>query len=152
MQICSPQEEIPAKLINAITNPRLWALSYIVIYLILGIATLSDYGLTFDEGLGNLFFGERYLRFFITHDRSYLGLNNGGLAIHKRPLNLFLSPYHQRPHEFPPVADTLSAGTMEAFAYHLHWMDPIDAFHLMKVLLSGLLLWAIYRISATYLT
>jgi len=34
------------------------------------------------------------------------------------------------------VGDTLSAATMEILAYRLNWIDPIDAFHLIKLLLA----------------
>ncbi len=120
----------------------------VIAFVIMGALTLPKYGLTWDEGLGNLFFGERYFHFFTSFDPAYLDFDNEDLAIHQRPLNLYKSPFQGRPHEFPPLADTLSAMTMEIFAYRLGWLDPIDAFHLTKILLCGLLLLVLFRFAA----
>lgn len=120
------------------------ALCFIVLFLLFGIMTLPQYGLSWDEGLGNLFFGERYFNYLTSFDSKYLDFNNPNLEIHKRSLNLFYSPFRLSPHEFPPIADTLSGLTMEIFAYRFPLLDPIDAFHIMKVLLCGVFLWFLY--------
>nr|MBC8512674.1 glycosyltransferase family 39 protein [Dehalococcoidia bacterium] len=120
----------------------------VIAFVIMGALTLPKYGLTWDEGLGNLFFGERYFHFFTSFDPAYLDFDNEDLAIHQRPLNLYESPFQGRPQEFPPLADTLSAMTMEIFAYRLGWLDPIDAFHLTKILLCGLLLLVLFHFAA----
>jgi hypothetical protein len=126
-------------------------LAYVIIFVTLGIATLPKYGLTWDEGLGNLFFGERYFHFFLSFNPAYLGFDQSDLAIHARPLNLFGSPFRENPHEFPPLADILSAASMEFLAYRVGWLDPLDAFHLPKVLLCGLLLWASFHFARPHL-
>jgi hypothetical protein len=41
--------------------------------------------------------------------------------------------------------------TMEIFGHRLAWLDPIDAFHPMTVLLVGVWLWVIYQFAATRL-
>lgn len=120
----------------------------LAVFLGAGIATLPHYGLTWDEALGNLFFGQRYFYYFTSLNREYLDFEKADLAIHQRPLNLYASPFRAQPWEFPPLADTLSAATMEVFGYRLGWLDPIDAFHMMKVVLVGLLLWVLYRFAA----
>jgi len=119
-------------------------LTFILAFVIIGALTLQEYGLTWDEGLGNLFFGERYVNFLISRDPAYLDFAHKDLDIHRRPLNLYESPFRTRPHEFPPLADMLSAATMEVLAYRFNWFDPIDAFHLMKVLLCAVLLWTLF--------
>jgi hypothetical protein len=118
----------------------LLAIAFIIIFVVGGVVTLPEYGLTWDEGTGNLFFGERYLNFFISFDPAYLDFTNKDLQIHQRPLNLYESPFRTRPQEFPPLADILSATTMEILSYRFNWLDPIDAFHLATVLLCGVLL------------
>jgi 4-amino-4-deoxy-L-arabinose transferase-like glycosyltransferase len=120
------------------------ALTFILGFVVLGAVTLPKYGLTWDEGLGNLFFGERYCHYFATLDPAYLDFQKTDLAIHQRPFNLALSPFRHRPYEFPPLADTVSAAAMELLAYRLPWLDPVDAFHLPKILLCGLLLWVLF--------
>jgi hypothetical protein len=37
---------------------------FVFFYTVFGISTLKYFGLTWDEGLGNLFFGERYFHFW----------------------------------------------------------------------------------------
>jgi len=121
-------------------------------FLVAGVVTLPHYGLTWDEALGNLFFGQRYFYYFTSLNPEYLDFEKADLAIHQRQLDLYASPFRDQPWEFPPFADTLSALTMEIFGHHLEWLDPIDAFHLMTVVLVGFLLWVLYRFAETHLT
>lgn len=120
------------------------AIGLIAVFVISGVATLKFYGMTWDEGLGNLFFGERYLFYLTTFRESFVDFK-AELPIHNRPLNLFLSPMREFPHEFPPVTDTLSAASMHLLSYTLGWMDAVDAFHFFKIALAGMFLWFLYR-------
>lgn len=123
-------------------------LAYVLLFVVLGILTLPEYGLNWDEGNGDMFIGERYLHYFMSLNPAYLDFDKPDLDIHQRPFNLYWSPYRNKPHEFPPLANTLSAMTMELFGYRLGWLDPVDAFHLAKVLMCGALLWALYIFAA----
>ncbi len=114
-------------------------------FVVSGILTLPLYGVTWDEALGNMFFGQRYLYYFLTRNPQYLDFNYPNLPIHEQLPNLYLSVYRHIPYEFPPLADILSAATMEIFGYRLGWLDPIDAFHLATILLSGILLIIIFK-------
>ena len=125
-----------------------WIIVFVIIYIISGIITLKNYSISWDEGLGNLFFGERYLHYFATRNPVYLNFKEPDLPIHQRVPNLFDSPWRNRPYEFPPFADTASALSTEALAFRLGIMDPIDAFHLPKILMSGLLLGVLYWFAA----
>ena len=69
-------------------KPHLFVALCVVAFVIVGIATLPKYGLTWDEGLADLFFGQRYFHFFVSFDPTYLDFNRGDLAIHQRSLNL----------------------------------------------------------------
>jgi hypothetical protein len=115
------------------------AVVIILVFMITGILTLPSYSLTWDEGLGNLFFGDRYFQFFMTLNQDYLDFEKNIPSPQGSP-NLLLSPMRDLPHEFPPIADTISAASMHLFAYKLRWIDPIDAFHLPKVGMSAVLL------------
>ena len=84
------------------------AAGYILIFLVTGILTLPNYGLTWDEGLGNLFFSERYLHYFTSFDATHLNFEAELPDNQSHPLNLFNSPYHLEPNQFPPVADMAS--------------------------------------------
>jgi hypothetical protein len=124
------------------------ALAFMLGFVALGTITLPKYGLTWDEGLGNLFFGERYCHFFATLDPAYLDFQKTDLSIHQRPFNLALSPFRLHPEQYPPLADTVSAAAMELLAFRMAWLDPVDAFHLPKVLLCGLLLWGLFAFAS----
>lgn len=126
-------------------DARLWAGLFITLFLLSGILTLHNYGLTWDEGLGNLFFGERYFRYFTSFNQKYLDFKADLDSLRDYPLHLYLSPFHDRPNEFPPFADTLSAASMYLFAYGLKWLNPIDGFHFFTVLLAAIFLWVVYR-------
>ncbi|MDR3575534.1 MAG: glycosyltransferase family 39 protein [Anaerolineaceae bacterium] len=123
----------------------------VLVFLVCGIATLPQYGLTWDEGLGNLFFGERYFYYLTTFTDKFLDFKANLSVTQKLPLNLFASPYHDHPYLYPPLADTLSAASMHLFSYQLHWLDPVDGFHLVKVLLAALFLWFLYRFASRQL-
>ncbi len=126
-------------------NANLWAGLVVILFLFSGILTLHRYGLTWDEGLGNLFFGERYFRYFTSFNPKYLDFKADLNSLSVYPLHLYNSPFHDRPNEFPPLADTLSAASMYLFSYGLKWMNPIDGFHLFTVLLAAIFLWVLYR-------
>ena len=117
---------------------------YAIIYLITGFLTLSGYGLTWDEGLGNIFFGERYFFFLKTFNPVYLDFSKDLFVDHIFKINLFSSPSRLSPIEFPPISDIFSAGTMYLFSYKLKLLDPIDGFHSFKIILASLFLVAIY--------
>lgn len=113
-----------------------------------GIATLPRYGMTCDEAYGDLFFGERYLHYFLTLDPAYLDFRNHDLPIHRRVPDLYPSTWRAWPKAFPPLAGTISAASMELLGHRLRWMDPIDAFHAAAILLAGLLLVGLYHFAA----
>lgn len=117
-------------------------------YLVVAIATLPAYGMTWDEGLGNFFFGERYLFYLTTFNGKYLDFKADLASLAGYPLHLFLSPLHNFPHEFPAFFDTLSAGAMHLLAYRFQWLGAVDAFHLPTVLVAALLLLALYCFAA----
>jgi hypothetical protein len=135
-----------------LSRPR-WAdwlaAGLVIIFVVSGILTLRNYGMTWDEGLGNFFFGERYLYYFTTFQPKYLEFLTDLPELHQpNQLYLFRSWMRDKPQEFPALMDTVSAGTMHLLAYDLGWMDPVDAFHLPKVLIAGVLLWALYRFAS----
>ncbi|MHC1782973.1 MAG: glycosyltransferase family 39 protein [Anaerolineaceae bacterium] len=121
---------------------------FILGFLVSGILTLKYYGISWDEGLGNMFFGERYLFFLQTGLEKFLDFKSELAALRGLPLNLFLSPFRDLPFEFPALADTLSAASMHFFAYKLQWLNAVDAWHLFTILLSALFLLAFYDFTA----
>jgi len=114
-------------------------------FLISGLLTLPAFGVAWDEGLGNLFFGTRHLHYFTTFNCAYLDFQRDLPADVVAGLRLGESPMRDRPHEFPPVADLASAASMELAGRRLGWLDPVDAFHVPGVLLATAMLVAVYR-------
>lgn len=130
-----------------INHIGLLVFGYLILFMITGILTLHYYGLTWDEGLGNLFFGERYLHYFTSFKEVNLDFKSELPYNQQHPLNLYNSPFHEAPQEFPPVADTLSAATMYIFSYDLGWINPVDGFHLFTVLLATVFLGVLYQVA-----
>jgi Dolichyl-phosphate-mannose-protein mannosyltransferase len=129
-------------------NSQRLALLIVLLFTLSGILTLGDYGLAWDEGLGNIFLGERYFYYLQNFQQKYLDFK-AELDIHQElPLNTFVAPMRDYPHEFPPVMDIVSGASMHLFAYKLNWLPPISAFHLPTVLLAGVFLWLLYRFAA----
>lgn len=93
------------------------ALAAVIAFLLSGVLTLPRYGLTWDEGLGNVFFGERYYLYLTSFQEKFLDFRANLAATRDLPLDLFASPYHEHPYVYPPLADTLSAASMHILAY-----------------------------------
>ena len=105
----------------------------IFVFCLVGLMTLSHYGLTFDE-TWLLLAGERYLHFWATFDSSLLDFSQHHPADYRLPDHPRFDLRDNEP--FPAVATTLSAGSCWLFFSRLGWLDPVDAHHL-PVLLMG---------------
>lgn|GEM_PF-1739264 len=121
------------------------ALLIVLAFLFSGWLTLSHYGISWDEGLGNFFFGNRYAQYitsgfdskFLDFERD-LGDQPGELSLEA------YSPYREKYFEFPGLVDTLSGLSMRFLSYHLNLLDPVDAFHAITVFIAALYLWGQY--------
>jgi Dolichyl-phosphate-mannose-protein mannosyltransferase len=129
-----------------------WVICFFVFLFILsGVITLPNYGITWDEGLGNLFFGEKNVHYLTSFDPRNLNINidlSPGLP---KDLALNLSPWRQQPFDFPALTDVPPTITKNIFSYWLKWLNPIDGFHLYTILLAGLFLWFFFRFAASRL-
>ncbi len=117
---------------------------FILFFTVSGIATLHHYGINWDEGLGNIFFGERNLYYFRTFDVKYLDFNQQDPYLDNLPVNTYGSAWRGDPLTFPPLFDTISAASMHIFAYEIHFLDPIDGFHLPTILFAAIFLIILY--------
>ena len=95
--------------------------------------------MTWDEALGDLFFGERYLSYFTSFDGKYLDFQADPYPPERQP-SLFVSPFKGRPWEYYPVANTLAAASSEILSRKLHLLDAFDGFHALNLLLAALLI------------
>ncbi len=129
-------------------HARRLMLGYVVLFIVAGFVTLHYYGFTWDEAVGDVFFGERYFHFFTTLNPAYLDFERTDLDVQQHLFNVYSSTYRDKPNEFLPVGNTISGMTLEIFGYRLGWLDPVDAFHFGKILLAALLLWMLYNFAA----
>ncbi len=123
----------------------------LLVFMVTGIMTLPYFGMSWDEGLGNFFFGERYLHYLGSFNQNYLDFK-AELPFHQdHPLNLFKSTWRNDPAAFPGLADIGSAAGMYLFSYALGWMDPVDAFHLFSIVLLTIFLGCFYLYFSNHL-
>ncbi|MEM6795214.1 MAG: glycosyltransferase family 39 protein [Acidobacteriota bacterium] len=118
---------------------KAWAVPLVAVTLILGLGTpaLLQYNVTWDEALGDLFYGQRYLSFFLTFDETYLDYRSRPYPEGHRP-NLELSPNAGRTWEYYPFANTLAAATSRVLSGRLGLLDSFDGFHAFNLLLASL--------------
>ena len=119
-----------------------------VLFILLGAATLHYYGITWDEGLGNLFFGEKNLRYLTSFDPGNLNVNIDVSPRIPNDLAVNLLPARQYPFSFPGLTDIPPTITKYIFSYWLKWFNPIDGFHLYTIFLVGLFLWFFFRFTS----
>ena len=105
---------------------------------------LDQYNVTWDEALGDFFFGERYLSFFTSFDPVYLDFKSDPYPEDRSP-DLRLSPFRSRPWEHYPVASTLAAASSAVLSRGLGWLDPFDGYHAANLFLAALLIWVFFR-------
>jgi hypothetical protein len=127
-----------------VMNKNWAAIIIVVLFLCSGILTLQIYGLSWDEGLGNIFFGERYYLYLTSLDTTLLDFK-AELPYHNQtPINTYSAPFRDSPNEFPPVTDLFSAASMHLLSYQFKWFDPVDGWHFFTVVLAAGLLAVLY--------
>ena len=110
----------------------------------LGLPSLRHYNVNWDEGLGDLFFGQRYLSYFTTLDRRYLQFEADPYPPGHVP-DLSSSPFRDDPASFYPVANTLAAAVSAIVSGRLGLLDPFDGFHAANLLFGAVLVFAMQR-------
>ncbi len=112
-----------------------------------GGPALDQYNVTWDEALGDLFFGERYLSFYASLDPAYLDFRADPYPEGRRP-DLRFSPFRTRPWEHYPAGATLAAASSTVLSRWLGLLDPFDGYHAVNLLLAALLIWVFFRFLA----
>lgn len=118
---------------------RLVPLALVFLLFLLGFPSLGNYSVTWDEALGDFFFGERYLSFFTSLDPRYLDFEKNPFPADRSP-DLFVSPFKTRPWEYYPFANTLAAASSEILSRRLRLLDPFDGFHAVNLFLGAALI------------
>lgn len=111
----------------------------VLLLLAFAAPSLDRYNVTWDEALGDFFFGQRYFSYATTLDEVYLDFEVDPYPPDHRP-DLRHSPFRGRPWEYYPVANTLAAATSVVFSQTLGWLDPLDGFHALNLILVVLLI------------
>lgn len=119
-----------AWLVTAALVVALWALAF---------PALRQVGVTWDEALGDLFFGVRYFSYFASGEARYLDFAGEAEPVAGLP-ELAASPFRSRPWEYYPVANTLGAASAALLSGQLGWLDPFDGFHAVNLVFASLLL------------
>ena len=123
----------------------------IIIFMITGVTSLKHYGVTWDEGLGNLFFGEKNFQYITSLDSGSLDIHTDLSPQNPNDLDLNRSTWRQDPFFFPGLTDLPPTLTKYIFSYWLSWLNPIDGFHLYPILLASIFLWVFYRFISLHL-
>src|SRR5256885_5073759 len=84
-------------------------------FLIGGFAVLRDYGVNWDEALGDLFFGQRYLSFFTSFDSRFLDFLSNPYPPGHQP-DFAMSPFRFLPEQFYPFANTTAMAVSSALS------------------------------------
>ena len=115
-------------------------------FLVLSWATLSDYGMAWDDV--EFYLGDRNFAFYTTLDSANLDYDQRALSLYLEPghPDFYESGWFQRrfPYHVWPLGATLSSATKHVLFTRLRLMDPIDAHHAAAVLCAAALLVLVY--------
>lgn len=106
-----------------------------LVILAFGVFGMQQVNVTWDEAIGDFFWGERYLHFFLHWDTEFLQIHSEPFPEDRRP-SLGSSPSRVRPLEHYAVANLLAALTSEIVTRGLGWMDVYDGFHALNLWLT----------------
>ncbi len=154
-------------------NIKITAIILGVIFFILGIITLPDYGINWDT-INHLPRGQAYLHYMLTGRKDYKDLPNffngwqvPGQWYWQNPSSLGIDtniPYNNIPkrslyqldsqdfqynmktdgYGHPPTSDIISALFNTVLFQHLHWINDIDSYHVYGILLAAALVGLIF--------
>lgn len=111
-----------------------WVVAFLLV--VVGFSALDQYNVTWDEALGDLFFGQRYLSYFTSFDPVYLDVRADPYPEDHVP-DLRSSPFRGRAWEYYPVPNVLAAATSKVLS-STGLVDPFDGFHAVNLWLAAL--------------
>ena len=125
-------------------------LAIIAGFIAAGWLTLPDYGITWDEAGGDMFFGDRYYEFIKSgFNEKYLDFDRRSISYYRRSdqVDFFASVFRQLPQYYYPVSNTIVAAFGDLLDRQWGVMDPIDARHAGIVVLAALTLVGVWTLS-----
>ena len=129
------------------------------VFLLVQWTTQSDYGITWDSGIGELYLGDKYLRFYATGDLDYLDPKKDNIELYDRPDHPDFyrdgnSYSRHKAYELSGFSHTVSALTKHVFYTLTGILDPIDAHYiaitLFMIVLSVAIYFSIYPLYGGY--
>ena len=127
----------------------------LVIFSVVFLYTLSDFGLPWDSALGELYVGDKNLYFAKTLEKKHLNYSQDTVPIHHDPdhpdFHRTSEFYQNRPMQAWPVGATFSALTKYVFYTKLRVLDPIDAHHISLLFLGLCLITVQYVFARKYI-
>ena len=124
-------------------SDTLIGLFLVLAFCFVGLLTLDNYGLTYDE-TWHLFAGDRYFRYWMTFDRSLTDFSRPHPSDNQPDGHPIFDRRDNEPR--PAVADTLSGLSCWLLFAKLRWLDPVDAHHLPIILMAGGTLAVVYAL------
>lgn len=133
---------------------HLLAITFFAIYFLLGLITLKDYNISWDEPT-HFKRGQAYLWYFLTGKKTYEGLPQYNLVearknprYHERSLyqeNGFDTNYHLiKDGDHPPLNDILAAFSNYVFYQKLGIMGDVESYHLFEIFVSAILVGVVF--------
>lgn len=110
-----------------------WIVALLLV--VFGFSALDQYNVTWDEALGDLFFGQRYLSYFTSFDPVFLDVRADPYPADHVP-DLRSSPFRGRAWEYYPVPNVLAAATSRVLS-STGLVDPFDGFHAVNLWLAA---------------
>ncbi|MBW3565309.1 MAG: glycosyltransferase family 39 protein [Acidobacteria bacterium] len=109
-----------------------------------GMTALDQYGPNWDESLGDLFFGQRYVSFWTSFDGRYLDFVSDPYGESVVP-DLRSSPLRIAPHQHYPVMATGAMAFVSLVRPAGLFASSFDAVHAFVLLVAALLIVAMFR-------
>ena len=120
----------------------------VVVLLVCALPALDQYNVTWDEALGDLFFGQRYLSFFTSFDRRSTSTSPDDPLSGRpsRPDLRFLSAFKQPPLGALPGGEHVLAAATSAVLSRVAGTgsDAFDGYHAVNLLLAAILVWVAF--------
>ena len=118
----------------------------LTVFSVVTLATLSDYGITWD--VYEYHIGDKFFYFFTSLDSDFLDFSRDNIRIYDQDdhPNFFLHSQYSRdnPYQVWPVGVTTSSLSKYALFTLLRLMDPFDAHHAILVVYVGVLVLFLY--------
>lgn len=117
-------------------------------FFIVGVATLSHYGLNIDESI-HFIRGQAYLNLYLTGRTSYTEAELKAKRVSAWKIQTYNAQYFlEKDSGHPALNGILAAASNRLFYERLGWLGDLEAYHLFEILASSLLVWLVYYMTA----